>query len=156
LENYRGERILWGNIAEYEFSIADTEGNILKKIRKEYTPVKTTNDAKENWQEVFNWDYIPPFANAQIKVPDVYPPFLSFGVDDYGRLIVRTFEKDTEGEILYDIFDAQGRYMAQVALGIPPLEPRRHVWKNDRLYTIETNEEGFQVIKVYRTMWDRI
>jgi len=35
------------------------------------------------------------------------------------------------------------------------LRPQRFVWKNDRLYTIETDKDGFQVKKVYRASWDR-
>ena len=148
--------ILWGNIHTYEFYISDTEGNLLRKIVKDYDPVKTPNYAEENWQEEINWDYIPPFVNAQVKRPENYPPFLTFGVDEKGRMIVRTFERDREGQILYDIFDPEGRFLAKVSLGIPPLEPRRFVWKNKRQYAIESDEDGYQVIKCYRVFWNKL
>ena len=145
--------ILWGNIYTYKLHQVDSDGQLIRIIHKDFNPVKTPDEAEENWIDEINWDYIPPFVDSKVVVPDTYPPYLTFSVDERGRIFVRTFEKDHQGQILYDIFDSEGRCIAKTALNIPALEPRKHVWKNSHLFMISTDGDGYQSIHRYRIRW---
>jgi hypothetical protein len=47
-----------------------------------------------------------------------------------------------------DVFDSEGRFIAEIALKSAP-----RVVKKDRLYTIEEDEQGYQVVKRYKIAW---
>ncbi len=49
----------------------------------------------------------------------------------------------------YDIFDAKGRYIAEVNLKTSP-----HLFKNNKMYSVEEDEDGFHVLKRYKVTWD--
>ncbi len=85
-----------------------------------------------------------------IKFPKVYPPFIRFTCDEEGRIFVQTYEKtEDEEEDYYDVFDSEGKYIVRISLKYRP-----QVWKNNKLYMIEENEEGFQEVKRYKVYWD--
>ena len=54
---------------------------------------------------------------------------------------------DEEG-VIYDVFDAEGRFLAELELDFIPI-----VWNKDRIYTIEEDEEGYQYVKRYKVTW---
>ncbi|MCP2604710.1 6-bladed beta-propeller [Candidatus Aminicenantes bacterium AH-873-B07] len=139
--------IYFGDYKEYEIKVFNPKGKLAKRIRKEYKPVKIT---EKNKKEFFN--RIPPEASMfkdRIEFPKYYPPYQSFVLADNGRLIVRTFERGKkEGEYYYDVFDKEGRYIAKILL-----KGEIRIWKKNRLYSIEENEEGFRILKCYRAFW---
>ena len=47
-----------------------------------------------------------------------------------------------------DVFDPEGRYLARV-----PVYDRPVVIKKEKLYTVEEDEEGYQVVKRYHIKW---
>jgi hypothetical protein len=53
-----------------------------------------------------------------------------------------------EDEFFYDIFDQEGKYIYRVLL-----KGRPRVWKNDKLYSVEEDQEGFQIVKRYQMNW---
>jgi len=74
-------------------------------------------------------------------------------VDEEGRIFLETYERviDKENFYYFDVFDSEGKYIAKV-----PILVRLNsasVWKKNKLYTIEEDEEGFQVIKRYLVVW---
>jgi len=46
-----------------------------------------------------------------------------------------------------DVFDSNGKYIVRISLKYRP-----QAWKNNRLYTIEEDEEGYQVVKRYKAL----
>ncbi|MCP2520318.1 6-bladed beta-propeller [Candidatus Aminicenantes bacterium AC-708-M15] len=127
---------------DYEIKIFDPSGNLVKKIVKEYEPVEITEEEKKE---------VMRRAPRGIKFAfsKYHSAFQIFSVDDEGRIFVRTWEKTEDGEgYYYDIFDPKGRYIAKIPLKIIP-----RVWKKEKLYTIEEDEEGFPVIKRYKVIW---
>jgi len=61
----------------------------------------------------------------------------------------RPYEKAADGKTYYyDVFDSEGKYIAKI-----PLKARPIVWKMDKLYTIEEDEEELQIVKRYRVSW---
>ena len=111
-------RVSGGNIyagneqRDYEILMYDLEGNLLRKIKKEYTPVKIPNELKEK--------YIKAYGKAQkLYFPEYRPPFQSFFADDEGRLFVMTYEKaENIREFLFDIFNQNGIFIARKNLEI--------------------------------------
>ena len=75
--------------------------------------------------------------------------FIYLSIDDEGRIFTRTYEKVSESDVYYyDVFDTEGKYIAKVTLGARP-----QTWKHGKLYTIEEDEEGFQLVKRYNVIW---
>ncbi len=159
-------RIYVGNYGgEYEFLIYDAEGNLLRKIRKEYHKVKVPNQLKE---EIINWlsKNLDSFDQYKKKVyfPEFYPPFQFFFLDEKGRLYVMTYEQEQgSNAFIYDIFNHDGLLIGRIELdnygsspfsvtGIPvPLDV---VAKNNRLYCLREKESGYKELVVYNARWE--
>lgn len=54
------------------------------------------------------------------------------------------------GGLLFDVFDAEGRYISEIRFLVFPL-----LWKNKRLYGIEESEDGNPCLSRYRVSWER-
>ena len=48
-----------------------------------------------------------------------------------------------------DMFDSEGKYIARISLKFSPI-----IWKKKKLYTIEEDDEEFQVVKRYKVTWN--
>jgi len=85
--------------------------------------------------------------------PKYFPYFRDISVDEQGRIFVFTFDREKEKPGFYyiDIYDPEGRYIGQFLSNITASDL---VWKNNKLYTIERDQEGFYVIKRYGLHWN--
>lgn len=169
--NYYPWNIVKGNIYignvgdEYEFLVFDQDGNLQKKIRKEYNPVKVPNEIKEKVIDMFKNHPVLIQMNIDVmdKVyfPDNMPPFQYFFTDDEGRLYVMTYEKG-EGprDFIYDIFNQEGFFTDRISLDNSGNE-NYVVWggpfvakaKNERLYCMREKESGYKELMVYKMNW---
>jgi hypothetical protein len=142
-------QILTGYSTDYELRFLDLEGNLTKQIIKDCTPLPVSNEEKQRLTEARFPDSrggVP--EGTKLEFPDHYPPFSSFFTDSQGRIFVRTYEEAGEGMHYYDIFDPEGRYLARV-----PVYDRVAALKKGKLYTLEEDEEGYQVVKRYHIKW---
>ena len=140
---YESDNIIYGYQKNYELLIFSPEGNLEIKIVKEYEPVKI----KEEDKEESPGDDLPPLKYA---LSDFHTAFYRFSLDDEGRIFVQTWEKTEDREqYYYDVFDPEGKYIAKV-----PMKFRPQLWKNQKLYTIEEDEEGYQYVKRYKVTWN--
>lgn len=155
----------------YEFLVYNSEGILIRKIRKEYKPVKVPQDVKEKVYARFEGpDYEQENIHDKIFFPDYMPPFQYFFVDDIGRLYVMTFEKG-EGEryFIFDIFNPDGFFIGRTALdnsgnilGSPPFQVLLIPWggpydvkvKNNKLYCMRNKDSGYQELVVYKMIWE--
>lgn len=136
------DNIIYGYQKNYEFLVFNPEGKLIKKIVKEHTPVKI----KEEEKEESPGDSLPPLKYA---LSGFHTAFFTFSLDEEGRIIVQTWEKTEDREQhYYDVFDREGKYIARVSFRFRP-----QIWKKHKLYTIEEDEEGFQMVKRYRVTW---
>lgn len=90
----------------------------------------------------------------KIQFRSHYPAFGEINIDEEERLFVRTFKK-VEGRnnrYYHDLFDFEGKYITTVP--IRANLSREAVWKNNKLYTIEMDEEGYQAVKRYKVTWN--
>lgn len=157
-----GGNIYIGNCERgYEILVYDLEGNLLRKIRKEYKPVKVPEDYKK--------EYMKPFVDTEdswakswgekIYFPKYWYPFYSFFPDDEGRLFVMTYEEgENPGEYIFDIFNSDGIFIARkslkYSLGYARL-PELHVKaKMNHLYCAQKKDSGYKELVVYKMMWE--
>ena len=126
----------------------NSEGELYKKIIRDYEGIEITKQEKKKL--IKDWIGDTPIPSGfTLKFPDRYPPFIRFTCDGEGRIIVQTYDKTKDGTAdYYDVFDPEGKYIARIALKF-----RSQAWKNERLYTMEEDEEGFQIVKRYKVTW---
>jgi len=137
----KDDQIIISYKADYELYIFDAQGKLTKKITKENEPVRIT---KEDEKQIVK--RVP--EGRKLVVPNYFPAIHSITTDDEGRIFVRRYGKTREGKYYNDVFDSEGRCIAKVAL-----KDRLQVWKKNKLYTIEEDEEGYQKIKRYKVTW---
>lgn len=142
--------IFYGRNVAYEIKVFDPQGKHIRSIQKEYDQVKIK---QEDIDEILARIPAGSPGSANIKdmfvFPDYFPPFQFFLLDDEGRMYVRTFKKGkAKGEYEFDVFDAEGRFIAQF---ISKADLR--IWRGDKAYGIEETEDGFRVIKRYAVSW---
>ncbi len=142
------DNVLWGDWSQYKLMVMDEGGEMTRKIIKDYNPIKITDEDREREiKEMYGDAGIPP--DRKVEFPKYYPAFRSLSVDDEGRIFVRTFERDEEDYYYYDVFDSEGKYIAKIALKYPAT-----FWKKNKLYTIEEDEDGLQMVKRYNVSWE--
>jgi len=136
------DNIIYGYQKNYEFLVFNPEGKLIKKIVKEHTPLKIPEEEKEESPG----DSLPPLKYA---LSGFHTAFFTFSLDEEGRIIVQTWEKTEDREQHhYDVFDPEGKYIARVSFKFRP-----QIWKKKKLYTIEEDDEGFQMVKRYKVTW---
>lgn len=140
-----GDQVVTGYPEEgYVVKILDVSGNLIRRIEKEYIPIEITQ--KDFEEEIADH---PPELKKDYYAPKYFPPFLTLRADDEGRVWVITSEMTPDKEKrIWDVFDAEGRYILRVALKATP-----RIYKN-KMYTIEEDEDGFHCIKRYNIIWE--
>jgi hypothetical protein len=146
------DSLIWGMNFRYELNFTDSEGRLNKRVSREAVPELVTRDLLV--REMRNRNPGRPIPDS-LKVPSFYPkhfPFFSSLLsDEEGRVFVRTLEGFGSGHARYDVFDAEGIYIARI---ICPENEEIIAVKKARVYVrIRENEEGIPVIKRYRIEW---
>ncbi len=134
----------------YEFLVYDMDGNLLRKIRKEYDPVLFPESLRKKRQA--RYDSI----GRKVFFEKYWPPYLSFFVDDEGRIYARTYEEgNAPGEFMYDIFNPEGIFIMRKSMNI-------YTWgeidlsavvKKNHLYCMQEKENGFKKLVIYKMNW---
>lgn len=144
------DTVLWGDSKEYVLYVLSPDGRLIRKIIKESRHQPITDREKD--------EYRAKYADAlkygmQISFRDRFPAFSGLFFDDEARVFVRTYERTggSGDSFYYDVFDREGVYESRVA--VPVTLDRNSVWKDGRVYTVETNENGLPVIKRHRVTW---
>lgn len=139
----KDETILIGFNKSYELQILNFQGKLIKKIIKDFAPVKITMAEKRETLKRLE-------QPMNKEVPDFHPAFRRVTDDEEGRLFVETWEQPDFGDgHIYNVHDKQGKFISTLVLKFPP-----KVWKKGKLYTIETDEDGYQYVKRYKVTWD--
>ena len=148
-------RIFAGNSDRgYEILVFDLEGRLLRKIRKQYTPVPVSEDYKKKTLKMYK-DMMSDYA-AKIFFPENWHPFQSFLADDEGRLLVMTYEPGgAPGEFLFDVFDQNGVFTSRLNLSVvaPSYDNILARIRGNRLYVVQEKPSGFKRLAVYEMIW---
>jgi hypothetical protein len=140
----QNDNIVYGYPKEYEIKVFNPEGKLIKKITKEYDLVEVTEEEKKERIEG-----ISPQIKSKYVFSKYHSAYRRFFLDDEGRIFIQTWEKIGDGDIYHhDVFDREGRYIAKIPLRVRPL-----ICKKGKLYSIEEDEEGYQVVKRYKVTW---
>lgn len=147
----------------YEVRVFNFQGKLVRKIKKEYSPLTVPESVKQAVQKFTDEPHRKELQlRDKIYFPPTMPPFQYFIVDDLGRLLVMTFEKGIGfNEFSYDIFTPDGLFVANMFLDNwgnadrflwgGPFEARA---KNDRLYYMRGKESGYKELVVLKTKWN--
>jgi outer membrane protein assembly factor BamB len=139
----------------YEIFAYDLDGNLVRKIKKQFNPVPISEEYKKNFMKQFS---APLFDSIRSKIyfPDAMPPFHAFFADDEGRLFVMTYEKgENPGEFVYDIFDPDGVCTGRKNLKILHDESGIYAkMKNGRFYCLNEKDSGYKELAVSKIVWE--
>ncbi|MDH4198256.1 MAG: 6-bladed beta-propeller [Candidatus Aminicenantes bacterium] len=142
--------LYFGSNRDYEIKVVSPEGKVLRTISREYDPVPIPQADKDEMLKL-----VPnvPGVNVKdmIQFPDAYPAFGSFVLADEGRLLVKTFDKGrAKKEFFWDVFDAEGRYIAKV-----PISDEIRLWRDGKAYFIVENDDGYKTLSCRRARWEK-
>jgi len=151
-----GDRIYVGNGRRgYEIRVYDLNGNLLRKIRKDYNPVTYPEEFRIQTEKI-----AAAQPNLNLFALKDMPPFNSFFIDEAGRLFVMTYEQGENGNgFIHDVFDSDGIFIARIALGSYGILGRalnrlRATAANGRFYRLFFKENGYPELIVYRMLWN--
>ncbi len=145
------DNIIWGDSKEYVLQILNPQGVLIKKILKDPNPLRFTEKDKEMYEQRYAE---PIHAGYELKLPSHFPAFKDIFVDEKERIFIQTYQhvEGKEGLFFFEVFDPDGKYIAKVP--VPANLNRNSVWKKDKLYTIDEDEDGLPVVKRYEIFWN--
>ena len=143
--------VVWAQSAEYEIFITSPDGKLIRKISKDYDPVRISEEGKE--EIIFErYGRETPSRVNNANFPKYFFPIKGLSADENGYIFVCTFEKGQEkNSHIYDVFEPQGQFITRIPL--KPMPNTLLFWKKNKLYTIEEDEEGYQYVKRYKVSW---
>jgi hypothetical protein len=152
-------KIYVGNTEKgYEIRIYDLEGNLKRKIRREFKPVEVSEEMKK---EVLKQFEDPRAAEIRKKIffHKNYPPFQYLFTDDEGYLFVMTHEEgENPREYVYDVFSPEGIFISRTSLEnlcyVSNSDIQFVTAKNHRLYSLREKENGYKELAVYKMRWE--
>jgi hypothetical protein len=146
--------LLWAVPSEYKITILDRDGKILKRIIKDYDPVKiTAADREELIKATFGERGVRP--DIKVDFPKHFPAIRHIAGGGDGRIYVRTHDyiEGEDGRLFrHDVFDAEGRYLTKFYHAFT--ETVMWIYK-DKLYTrVEESAGGMEKVKIYSLIWE--
>ena len=143
----------------YEVWVYDSEGDLKRIIKKEYEPVKISDEYKKERikarEDLKKRGRKPP--PVKLYFPEYWPAFKELYASDTGWLFVMTYEmSNNPREYVYDIFNPDGIFIGKVNLnnykgkysGLPVKV------KNNRIYCLREKESGYKELVVYKMRWE--
>jgi hypothetical protein len=140
--------VVWGISSAYEIHVRDSQGRRQDKIVREARPVVMSKTRQQEIEKRFA-GRIPP--HVRIEYPPSFPYFSHFIVEPNGRIYVRTYQRNENGEHLHDVLNVRGEFLAQFAL---PENEHIAAAGNNKLYCyIRENEDGIPLVVRYDMRW---
>jgi hypothetical protein len=146
--------IVWAKSTEYVIHVHAPDGKQVREMIRDHPPTEVTAAAKAQFNRLV--DTLErksplPMPKRTYVFPKYFPAIQSLFVDDEGRIFVRTYDRNSSGEILYDVFNAGGTFVSR--FGLPEREEAM-VSKKGRLYAIIRDRlEGDYLLKRYIMTW---
>lgn len=123
----------------YEIWVYDSNGKLIRKIRKEYTQIPVSENYKEKMLKQF-----PENMRNVLYFPDFHHPLQSLVAADDGKLLVSTYEEgNNPGEFMCDIFNENGVFIGRKSLNIWIWEG--HLWAKmtaNKFYCLTEKDKG--------------
>jgi len=128
---------------EYEIKVFSSGGELIKLIRKEHRPMRVPREdiALIQKNNPLNWEIL-----------DYFMPFSRIYTNETGMIIATSdVRRNVKNEMTFDIFNKEGKYLNKIII---KSYYYYCLWDNARLYTIEENDEGYFVVRVYKIKWN--
>jgi hypothetical protein len=138
-------RLYYGYPKAYEIEVFDQQTKVIKRILKDYDPVEPSAEVKSQIAQTMK--SMTPSLAAKVFVSKYHSAFINFLIDERGRLFVSSWIKIGK-DYVYDVFDADGRYIAKFTLPFRPV-----LFKKGKLFCIEEDAEGYQTVVRYSVHW---
>ncbi|MDW7760554.1 MAG: 6-bladed beta-propeller [Acidobacteriota bacterium] len=145
--------LIVGDPREYELLVLDAEGSLVRRILRDHKPVPVS---REDIDEFESRRTPPGISHAGNVYSKNHAAFRSLIVDDLGQIFVQTWEQTSDRkEDIHDIFDAEGRFIGRAPLPrhADLINPKTRILKKGKLYAIEPDDEGYDVVKQYSVTW---
>lgn len=148
-----GGHLVYGDLldSEYRLSVIDRKGRLIRRISKVYKKVSLSSEESESL--IIEWFGRELQSSMfQFVTPGNYPPFQMFLTDERGRIYVKRFEALAyKHRHLIEVFSAEGKYLGDVTI---PAAVVPAVIREDKVYAIFEDEEGFKSVKRFRIIWN--
>jgi len=141
----KSKNIIVGNmsgIKDYKIKVFNYDGELIREIRKDHQPLRIPSEDIEivRKNNIMNWE-----------IPEYFMPFSRIYNNEKGMILVTAYtRRGKKNETGFNIFDKEGKYLADI---IFKSYLYYCLWENGRLYTIEENEEGSLMVKVFKLKW---
>ena len=138
---------------EYDIWVFDPEGGLVRKIRKEFKPIRIPSEYQES---VLSRYREGSAVREKLVFRTHWVPFRYFIADDEGRLFVMTYEDgENPDEAVYDVFNAEGVFFTRVNIANKrPSYPLPARILGGRLYCVTEKENGHKILSVSSLSWE--
>lgn len=146
----QNDKLFWLLSSSYTIHVVSMSGKELMRIIKKHDPIKITKQDKEALIEK-EYAKLRDALKLKFEFPKYYPVASRIITDEKERIYVRTYEKDDQGGVFYDVFDTKGRYILRFALDE---REEVEVAKKNRLYCrTASNVDGIPLLTRYIMEW---
>ncbi len=155
-EDSKGRIYVGSEERDYGIWVYDLKGNLIRKIQKEYRPVKIPDETRTGWRKAYEKLTQQTGTQEEFEVPDFWPPYFTFFNDNEGHLFVRTFEEDEKkGEFIHDVFSPEGVFIGRINLNLSFRREYKYVEvQGQNIYGFSEKENGFEELVAYRVKWE--
>ena len=130
----------------YELTEMTTSGEVLRTVTKDHEPVPVADEEREEAIENLEWFTSQGGRIDRSKFPRSKPSTASFFIDDEGNLWVEqqvAFSDTDNAGRLFDLFDAEGRYLGTLRLPFSLAWSRPEpIVREGVLYGVTSDEVG--------------
>jgi hypothetical protein len=132
---------IWALITDqYRLLELGLDGDTLRTITREFTPIPVTAADRDQAREDLKWFTEQGGQVDWWKIPETKPLVTQFFLDDEGDIWVVCESSGAEGGTVADVFDPQGRYLGAVALPFALAEAPLPIVRNSVLYGVVRDE----------------
>lgn len=132
---------IWAMLTDdYRMFEIDEDGDTLRTITREFTPLPVTVEDREAAQEDMEWFIEQGGQVDWSKLPTTKPATESLFFDDEGRIFVRPITPRSEEGRRLDVFDPIGRFLGSLTLPFSLASNPSPIIRNGVLYGVTRDE----------------
>jgi len=145
--------------SSYEIWVYNSEGYLKRIIKKNYKPIKISDEYKKERlkkrEEMKKRGFAPPPGKSYL--PEYWPAFHELFANEIGWLFVMTYEKNKNPrEFVYDIFNPDGIFIGRKSINVLVWSgPLKAKMKRNLLYCLQEKESGYKRLVVYKVSWEK-
>ena len=141
----KNNHIIWLFSNKYELNFVNPVGKLIRKIITDYSPIPLSEEDKKIKASKIR-------DSGKIELPKFFQPLGStnLSMDNDERLFIR--RQQGADRYFFDVYDREGRYLTKFPLKI--VSWTSLIWKENKLYTVEEDENGYQYVKRYKVTWN--